>query len=172
MKARRNYRVMVRLRREYSATTWVRAGSQAEADRKAMAAFYRWHGDGDFPPLWVKHEPSYYEPEIDTTFRCVDCGADKDGEYYMVADELWAASGMAPHGGMLCLACLDRRIGRLLVPGDFTALYPTRAAWQRHLATREMDRLSPDGVSSRHVTRPRQLSLDIALAESETHCQD
>ena len=67
---------------------------------------------------------------------CVDCGEEKDGEYYTVANEVWAASGLAPHGGMLCLACLERRIGRLLVPGDFTALWPSAAAWQRHLAAR------------------------------------
>jgi hypothetical protein len=28
-----------------------------------------------------------------------------------VSDELWAASGMAPNGGMLCLACFEGRIG-------------------------------------------------------------
>ena len=39
---RRTYRVMVKLRREYSASTWIRAGSQAEADRKALAAFYKY----------------------------------------------------------------------------------------------------------------------------------
>ena len=131
-----------------------------------MAAFYRWHGDGDFPPLWVKHEPSYYEPEIDTTFRCVDCGADKDGEYYMVSDELWAASGMAPNGGMLCLACLEQRIGRRLVKEDFTALCPTLAAWRRHLAARNMV------YPANHGAAPHQLSLDICMAEGETHCQD
>jgi hypothetical protein len=71
-------------------------------------------------------------------FRCVDCGYCTlcGGEYYMVADQLWAASGMKPDGGMLCLACLKRRIGRELGIGDFfRAKVPTRDAWQRHVAT-------------------------------------
>jgi hypothetical protein len=52
----------------------------------------------------------------------------------MVADQLWKAAGMAPHGGMLCLVCLERRIGRPLVVEDFTALMPSKEAWRRHLA--------------------------------------
>ena len=49
-------------------------------------------------------------------FRCVDCRKDtnKSGEYYTVKDEVWATSGLAPHGGMLCLRCLEKRIGREL----------------------------------------------------------
>jgi len=89
-------------------------------------------------PPFQEHESIDSEPKICTAFRCVDCGEEKDGEYYMVPDELWAVSGMASDGGMLCLACLERRIGRLLVVEDFTALCPTQAAWQRHLAARDM----------------------------------
>jgi hypothetical protein len=43
---------------------------------------------------------------------------------------------MEPHGGMLCLACLEGRIRRPLVDSDFTALTPSLEAWQRHLAAR------------------------------------
>ena len=60
--------------------------------------------DLGFPEPWDEHEMCEHDPEIDRKFRCVDC--DKSvlgGEYYMVADELWAASGMEPNGGMLCL---------------------------------------------------------------------
>jgi hypothetical protein len=35
---------------------------------------------------------------------------------------------MAPHGGMLCLCCLEGRIGRLLTLDDFTAMMPTATA--------------------------------------------
>ena len=58
------------------------------------------------------------------------------GEYYSVGDDVWAASGLAPHGGMLCLACLERRIGRPLTGEDFTALWPAASAWERHIAAR------------------------------------
>src|SRR5262249_51393385 len=57
----------------------------------------------------------------DRRFRCIDCATDTlaSGEYYMVRDDLWAAAGMAPHGGMLCSPCLEHRIGRWLVDADF-----------------------------------------------------
>ena len=71
-------------------------------------------------------------------FRCVDCGKDtnKSGEYYMVRDEVWAASGIVPHGGMLCLRCLERRIGREINIKDFTAQCPTLKGWNKHVTAR------------------------------------
>ena len=69
-------------------------------------------------------------------FRCIDCGKCtlRSGEYYMVKNELWAASGVEPNGGMLCLLDLERRIGRALTAADFTAKMPSLNAWQQHLA--------------------------------------
>jgi hypothetical protein len=54
---------------------------------------------------------------------CLDCGRDtiELGEYYMVWDGVWLASGLERDEGMLCFACLERRIGRRLAPDDFTA---------------------------------------------------
>jgi hypothetical protein len=142
----RTYHVTVTRLREFSATIAIRARSQAEADRAALAAFYKWACDEGcqtlFPPPWKEHESVDHEPKIDTTFRCVDCGKDtgqggeKSGEYYCVGDDVWAASGLAPNGGMLCLACLERRIKRPLTPEDFEALWPDASAWQRHIAAR------------------------------------
>jgi hypothetical protein len=40
----------------------------------------------------------------------------------MVHDELWAQAGMEPFGGWLCVGCLERRLGRRLVPADFKAV--------------------------------------------------
>ena len=77
---------------------------------------------------------------------CLDCGLDtiRAGHYYMVSDHTWAASGCAPNAGMLCLACLERRISRPLSPGDFTAVWPSAAAWQRHLAARDGNTPPPE----------------------------
>jgi hypothetical protein len=77
-------------------------------------------------------EPS--DEEIARRFLCVDCGADTDatGEYYMVSDDLWAATQMAPNGGMLCLDCLEKRTGRPLILDDFTAVAPKEKAWMLH----------------------------------------
>ena len=50
---------------------------------------------------------------------CVDCGVHtiKIGEFYMVHSH---ASPLDPRGGMLCIGCLEERIGRRLSPADFT----------------------------------------------------
>ena len=80
-------------------------------------------------------------------FFCVDCGKNTlGGEYYMVRDELWAASGLEPNDGMLCLACLEKRIGRLLTLEDFAAVVPSRECWERHVAHRDRPLSSPEAV--------------------------
>lgn len=69
---------------------------------------------------------SDYEDMIDMLlpFMCKDCGIDTSpfgiDEYYMVHDEVWEQSGMDGLGGMLCLECLEARIGRYLEVADFT----------------------------------------------------
>ena len=49
---------------------------------------------------------------------------------------LWAASGMSPGSGMLCLSCLEKRIGRPLRIEDFAAVLPSREAWARYVRAR------------------------------------
>lgn len=55
----------------------------------------------------------------DPHWLCVDCSTHTGaiGEYYMVTDALWARHGV--QRGMLCLMCLESRVGRRLVPSDF-----------------------------------------------------
>ena len=43
-------------------------------------------------------------------------------EFYIVTDEVWAASAMTPTGGCLCVGCLEARLGRQLTPADFPDL--------------------------------------------------
>lgn len=51
-------------------------------------------------------------------FLCVDCQFDTfQNEYYMVKDEIWPI-GM--DDGMLCIDCLEKRLGRKLIKDDFT----------------------------------------------------
>lgn len=52
--------------------------------------------------------------------HCADCGVNTTAvnEYYMVISELWHAHG--PGRGMLCIGCLENRIGRELNRSDFT----------------------------------------------------
>ena len=56
-------------------------------------------------------------------FLCLDCGVstlDID-EFYMVHAPLWASVAPKKGGkGMLCIGCLEARLGRLLKQTDFT----------------------------------------------------
>jgi len=65
------------------------------------------------------------------SYICKDCGIDttpcsgKRGcrhkgrwEHYMVHNTIWKAAGMTD--GFLCVGCLEKRIGRVLTPEDFT----------------------------------------------------
>ncbi len=61
------------------------------------------------------------------SWLCWDCGVNTESEYYMVHDAVWRAGseGVPEHpdgewGGMLCIGCLEARLGRRLVPEDFT----------------------------------------------------
>jgi hypothetical protein len=91
--------------------------------------------------------------------RCADCRVDTlpaewgdQAEYYMVHDELWAASGVAEHA-FLCIGCLERRLRRRLRPEDFIdaaindpAVRPTpRYAWS-YRTRRLRDRLLGRGL--------------------------
>jgi hypothetical protein len=51
--------------------------------------------------------------------RCRDCRLHVGvaNEWYMVHDEVWP---LEPEGGLLCIGCLEARIGRSLVSSDFT----------------------------------------------------
>lgn len=56
---------------------------------------------------------------------CADCGVDTDDihEFYMVNDELWLQAvpiQKENESRVLCVGCLERRIGRQLTSKDFT----------------------------------------------------
>lgn len=53
-------------------------------------------------------------------FLCLDCQVDTSeiGEYYMVHFELWRKINPADKG-MLCIGCVEERLGRFLIPTDF-----------------------------------------------------
>jgi hypothetical protein len=62
------------------------------------------------------------QPGGDNRFRCVDCRRDtaKIGHIYMLRTDVWAMTGLAPEGGMLCLDDAEARIGRPLTEADFS----------------------------------------------------
>lgn len=54
-------------------------------------------------------------------FLCEDCGCDtgKMKEFYFIHTHLWL-SVTSSINGMLCIGCLEIRLGRQLAPADFT----------------------------------------------------
>lgn len=71
-------------------------------------------------------------------WHCNDCGADcaELGENFMVHDDLWPADA-----DILCIACLERRLGRSLTRADFRL----SGAWhEKTLSPRLQARLQAD----------------------------
>jgi hypothetical protein len=63
--------------------------------------------------------------------NCCDCGVDTNaiGEWYMVLDQVWREAWpgqqiqrSSPGSQILCIGCLEQRIGRTLGSDDFTAV--------------------------------------------------
>ena len=56
-------------------------------------------------------------------FVCKQCGYHTlyGYEYYMVIDEIWLAANQGSKKGMLCIGCVEDKIGRRLNQFDFTS---------------------------------------------------
>ncbi len=53
-------------------------------------------------------------------WNCVDCSNDTKLEHFFVKNTVWFGEAKMPEMGMLCVGCLERRIGRTLCKNDFT----------------------------------------------------
>ncbi len=75
-------------------------------------------------PLVAGSSPALGAMEDISNFICLDCSANTllIREYYMVKHSVWAQSKLGSNDGMLCIACLERRISRHLVYSDFARL--------------------------------------------------
>jgi len=76
-------------------------------------------------------------------FMCWDCAVCTNciGEYYMVHDDLWdAATEDCYPDVMLCIGCLEARLGELLTKDDFTGA-PVNDLWGNFGSTRLRNRL-------------------------------
>jgi hypothetical protein len=81
---------------------------------------------------------------------CADCGNGtiRLGEWYMVHDDVWEQAWHArkswqvlPGQEVLCIGCLEQRLGRTLMACDFTDA-PVNDPKQRCMSKRLRDRLS------------------------------
>ena len=69
---------------------------------------------------------------------CLDCGEHTGLEHFYVHLSVWN-SVMDSEVGMICVGCLEARLGRLLVPSDFTDAHinnPRRNAMTDRLRSR------------------------------------
>lgn len=69
---------------------------------------------------------------------CKDCGSDYD-EHYMVHKNIWKAHGVGR--GMLCVGCLEKRMGRQLCRQDFIDA-PINMVDSKRQSLRLQDRLT------------------------------
>jgi hypothetical protein len=98
------------------------------------------------------------EPRPLVSLDCVDCGADFDEYDYIVEDAVWAASGLKPDGGLLCIGCLERRLGRRLKRDDFESKPFNEISSSKSLRLR--DRLSADRKGGDQMTDDDELRQD------------
>lgn len=61
-------------------------------------------------------------------WKCLDCGVDTSDEHYFIHTETWL-SVVGSKSGMLCIGCLEQRLGRTLIKDDFTDAYINRLSF-------------------------------------------
>ncbi len=76
-------------------------------------------------------------------FLCLDCGVDTGFEYYMIHDHLWL-NVMPDREGMLCVGCLEDRLGRKLCSRDFPDMPINDVTNSQIRTARLQDRLTRD----------------------------
>jgi Protein of unknown function (DUF2695) len=105
---------------------------------QACLSYFSLQGGGCDCEVFWNLDMTEPKPLID--FNCEDCGSDY-GEYYMVQNDLWRAHGAGK--GMLCIGCLEKRIGRKLCRQDFIDL-PINKINPEAQSLRLQGRLSPE----------------------------
>ena len=104
------------------------------------------------------------DAEMRACFRCRDCGLDTGGgpsgidEYYGVHEAVWGAAGMPREDGMLCIGCLEARLGRQLTHEDLTGAPINRIFTH---SSRLRDRLRRGRAPKRGRPKHGQLELDL-----------
>jgi hypothetical protein len=74
---------------------------------------------------------------------CTDCGGStyRMREYYMVTKEVWKEATQNKKAHMLCIGCLEKRLGRELSNKDFGNYLLNTVDWNKQ-SLRLLDRLN------------------------------
>lgn len=59
-------------------------------------------------------------PHVKYNWLCYDCNEDTWDEYYMIRDPLWVLATISKPAHLLCIGCVEHRLGRKLTKADFT----------------------------------------------------
>ena len=99
--------------------------------------------------------------------HCADCRVDvhEIGEWYMVHDNVWEQAwpghSIVPYGyAILCIGCLEKRIGRTLTRPDFTDAPVNNIFEFESFSDRLLNRLCAD-VSEPILPDPHRGSTDL-----------
>lgn len=78
----------------------------------------------------------------DNHHKCLDCGVstNKIGEHYMLTDKTWYQAHSSERG-MLCIGCLEARLGRKLTRNDFNDSHVNRPQPGKFFSARLANRL-------------------------------
>lgn len=101
---------------------------------------------------------------------CADCGTGtiRSGEWYMVRDDVWQQAwrgrarkswhGRVPGQEVLCIGCLEKRLGRTLMACDFADV-PINDPGRGNISERLRDRLDRESTlpstTRRAISAPR-----------------
>ena len=80
-----------------------------------------------------------------SAFICMDCKVNTSdiNEYYMVDNEIWRKVNPRKEG-MLCIGCLENRLGRILIKSDFPNFPINYGNWAGEKSERLNNRLKLD----------------------------
>jgi hypothetical protein len=82
-------------------------------------------------------------------FLCLDCGVNTSqiGEYYYINLDTWL-SVVHSKEGMLCIGCLEIRLGRRLNSSDFTKCFINDPKKNTRMSVRLLERINDDKTTS------------------------
>jgi hypothetical protein len=81
--------------------------------------------------------------------KCIDCDIDtfKIKEYYMLFDMVWRIA-VPEDKGMLCIGCVEERLGRKLSPEDFSICPLNEEGYPQPRSDRMKDRMGFTNTSA------------------------
>jgi hypothetical protein len=123
--------------------------------------------------IMAEVEAALFEDDGNNELLCLDCEQDTAslGEFaYMVQDAVWAKAVPKDNGVVLCIGCLEKRLGRQLRGRDFKREVLLNYSARFHRSHRLLDRLSESQWMLRRLLHEHKAALSKILErEKNTH---